>query len=149
MERAPHSRDKNSPSQAFLSLPGWEGKVTPEPSHPLQVRAPELPRRMGNEQICAMELLHSITLTPRDGLELLQGSSPPRGNEELCPPRVNPGLWDTQSKANIEQHCGNESKSHSPPDFAPSAAPTGCFCLPRAAWAEFRKTQTQNLAAKG
>lgn len=140
--RAPHSRDKNSLFQALLSLPGWEGKVTPEPSHPPPGETCQ-GERVGNEQVCAMERLSSITPHSREVLGLLPWQHrahplPGRtgGSARAAPTgEVNPGLQDTSSKANIQQHCGSESKSHPPQIFAPSAAPTSCLpstgCLGR------------------
>lgn len=112
---------------------------------------------MENQQICAMEWLHSIiprTLGCAGAAPLAtRGSSPSMGGRGALAGlsrrgEVNPSLQDTTSKANIQQHCGNESKSHSPQILPPQQHPQ-VVCLPRAAWAEFRKTQTQNLAAKG
>lgn len=86
VKRTPHPRDKNRFFQAFLSLPGWEGKVTPEPSHPAPGESQG--EIVGNERICAMGWLGSITPHRQGGA----GAAPQEHRDQGCP----------HSKANIQ-----------------------------------------------
>lgn len=90
VKRAPHSRDKNSLFQAFLSLPGWEGKVTPEPSHPPPGESPR-PAQEEQWEINRFVPWNGSTaspLAPRDVLELL-----PWQHRVHPPPWGDEGLW--------------------------------------------------------
>lgn len=157
--RAPHSRDKNSLFQAFLSLPGWEGKVTPEPSHPPPGESP----RPAKEKLWGMNRFvpwngsTASPLTPRDVLELLpwqHGAHPLHGGTSssgrAVPHRRGESRFagrQQQSKYSVTLWQGKQISFS--PGFLPPQQHPQVVCLPWAAWAEFRKTQTQNLAAKG
>lgn len=151
VKRAPHPRDKNSLFQAFLSPPGWEGKVTPEPSHPPPGESPraakekwwEMIRFVGNDQVCATEWLSSITLTARDVLELppcntglipLHGGT--RGSGRSVPHRrAGSRFAGHQQQSKYSVTPWQRTQISFSPDSAPSAAPTSCLpsmgCLGR------------------